>query len=243
MSGKSFISFIKIARKESKRLSPSNSFWIYLKYYIQWKKHLGQGRTSLEDGMPWMNFKAISFLNKVSKPFFKVFEYGSGGSTFFWSNRVSYVYSVEHDKTWAENVILALNKQSRTNTTIFFIPPEKDLNFSSKKIDIPLDYISSDEDSANQNYERYVRKISDYPENHFDIVVVDGRARPACIMAGKTRVKPGGYLVIDNTEREYYLINTLPVLESEGWIKHDFVGPVPYLRHFCKTTIFQRTHA
>lgn len=48
----------------------------------------------------------------------------------------------------------------------------------------------------------YIKK---FPDNYFDIVLVDGRSRPSCLFHSLNKVKKGGLLVLDNAEREYYL--------------------------------------
>jgi hypothetical protein len=73
------------------------------------------------------------------------------------------------------------------------------------------------------------------------MVVVDGRARPSCIFHSLKKVKPDGYLVIDNSEREYYLTKLQKLLAV--WEKKDFYGPVPFNYQFSQTTIFQKRKA
>lgn len=50
--------------------------------------------------IPWITYPAIDFLSARIKPTFSVFEYGCGNSGFWWSERVSQVFSVEHDPYW-----------------------------------------------------------------------------------------------------------------------------------------------
>jgi hypothetical protein len=54
--------------------------------------------------LPWLTYPAIAFLLKRIRPEMSVFEYGSGGSTRWWASRVRNVVSVEHDRTWFEEV-------------------------------------------------------------------------------------------------------------------------------------------
>jgi predicted O-methyltransferase YrrM len=50
--------------------------------------------------IPWYTYCAIDFLAERAKRSMRVFEYGSGNSTLWWSDRVRNVVSCEHDKTW-----------------------------------------------------------------------------------------------------------------------------------------------
>ncbi|MCL4860213.1 MAG: hypothetical protein KJZ93_12435 [Caldilineaceae bacterium] len=54
--------------------------------------------------LPWYTYGAISFLEKRVKPHMRIFEYGSGNSTLWWSTRVVSVTSVEHDLAWFDYV-------------------------------------------------------------------------------------------------------------------------------------------
>jgi hypothetical protein len=53
-------------------------------------------------------------------------------------------------------------------------------------------------------------------------------------------VKVGGLLVLDNSERKYYLRNNLTVLSKHYRLLMKHTGPVPYSPHFSQTTIWQR---
>jgi len=50
--------------------------------------------------IPWFTYPAIEYLNNLDLSDLKVFEYGSGFSTLYWSKRCKYVVSVEHDEEW-----------------------------------------------------------------------------------------------------------------------------------------------
>lgn len=54
--------------------------------------------------IPWYTYPAISFLARTVTPTLRVFEFGTGNSTLWWSARVRSVTSIEHDKEWAEKV-------------------------------------------------------------------------------------------------------------------------------------------
>ncbi|MFN2235503.1 MAG: FkbM family methyltransferase [Anaerolineales bacterium] len=50
--------------------------------------------------LPWYTYPAISFLTKRIHSDMVVFEYGSGNSTLWWSQRVSDLVSIEHELEW-----------------------------------------------------------------------------------------------------------------------------------------------
>lgn len=83
--------------------------------------------------IPWMTYSSLHFIRqKLENTSFQVFEYGSGNSTLWFSERVAHITSVEHDTEYYE---IVKNKiQSRSNVTYMFADLETDY---SKKI---LDY-------------------------------------------------------------------------------------------------------
>lgn len=54
--------------------------------------------------IPWYSYSFIKFLEPRFKKEFRVFEYGSGNSTLWFSKYVKAVKAVEHDKNWYEKV-------------------------------------------------------------------------------------------------------------------------------------------
>jgi predicted O-methyltransferase YrrM len=56
---------------------------------------------------------------------------------------------------------------------------------------------------AGQDFSAYVAAI-DSVTGSFDVIVIDGRAREACLAAAVGRLAPGGVIVFDNVERRRY---------------------------------------
>ena len=54
--------------------------------------------------LPWYTYPIICFLEKRVKPWMRIFEYGSGNSTLWWSELVSSVISIEHNRTWFDKM-------------------------------------------------------------------------------------------------------------------------------------------
>jgi predicted O-methyltransferase YrrM len=50
--------------------------------------------------LPWYTYGAIDFLAGRVNEGMRVFEYGSGNSTLWWSRQTRHVVSCEHDKSW-----------------------------------------------------------------------------------------------------------------------------------------------
>jgi hypothetical protein len=80
-----------------------------LRHYLGEIGWLNSQRTGLpvdRDGnpLPWLTYPAISFLEERLRKEMRVFEYGSGNSTFWWSQRVSSVMSCEHNLNWYKSM-------------------------------------------------------------------------------------------------------------------------------------------
>lgn len=209
------------------------SFFSAIKFFLPWRESLRKEYWNgpIEDRLPWMTFGAIEFLkNRVEKGSI-IFEYGSGGSTMFFLDLGCTVCSVENDYGWFLK-IKSLCKE-KEKFSYLYKKCEEIENLPDGKIDDYNEFLSS-----NGLYcKEYVESILKYPDHYFDVVVIDGRARPSCIKASKPKIKSGGYMVVDNTERKYYHMAMRDVLH--GSKRYRFAGPVPYLAHFTETTIFQ----
>lgn len=139
---------------------------------------------------PWLNRAAIEWLQRNLRPDMEVFEYGSGGSTVFMSEKTRRVYSVESDIYWYLKVRRTLRARSISNCTLLFAAA-----------DLP-DAMQGKNPGA---YETYAGKIDRFPSRFFDLAFIDGRGREACARHGLSKVKKGGYILLDNSEREEYL--------------------------------------
>jgi hypothetical protein len=232
------ITYLKMIIKGLFRRPRFKTLYSCIRYYFAWRQYHGTGRNSVIDKMPWLSFSAIAFLQKAAAPDMLVFEYGSGGSTLFWTSKTKYVISVEHDRSWFEKMLVELTSNQITNIDYLLVEAQEDPLFAKKSIQNPDDYISEGKNYAGKNFQNYVRTIDKYPDEYFDIIVVDGRARPSCIKHAIRKLNHRGYLVIDNTEREYYLYSFQ--FNKAEWKTWNFDGPVPYIYHFSQTTILKR---
>jgi len=214
-----------------------NTFNAILIYFSEWKKYLLKDNSEVKPIL-WISFNAINYLKKIIRPQMVVFEFGSGGSTQFWSEHVSKVISVEHEAEWYHKMLSDFKRKSLVNIEYHLIPAESDPDHYNKSIADPRHYISDDKAYGGKKFESYVRMIDQFPDEFFDLVVVDGRARPSCIAHATNKIKKGGYLLLDNSERKHYH----PSLEqfTKNWKRHDFMGPVPYSYGFSQTSILKK---
>jgi len=149
---------------------------------------------------PWIVKGAIDWLSTYLNRDMVVFEWGSGGSTLFTAKRVKKIISIEHNYEWFLKTQIHLWLSGISNCQYKLIEPEDDTLNNV----FTLKYKSSSERHQHQNFEKYCKAIDSFPDNYFDLIFIDGRARDLCIEHAKNKIKPGGYLLLDNSERERY---------------------------------------
>jgi len=65
-----------------------------------------------DEPIPWYTYPATEFLSHLDLSRFKVFEYGSGNSTLWWSRRADKVISVEDDDAWYRKILSKIASDS-----------------------------------------------------------------------------------------------------------------------------------
>lgn len=135
---------------------------------------------------PWLTFNAVDFLDKEIKKEFQIFEWGSGRSTFWFSERCNNIVSVEHNSEWFD---IVSNKANKKQNILLLKKEEKT---------------------------EYENSIIEYPDNFFDLVVIDGIRRGECAVKAITKLKRGGMLLIDDAHR-YIPSNSIAPYALESW--------------------------
>lgn len=176
------------------------------------------GRTAINEGVPWIVPGAFSFLEASFKPDWKVFEWGAGGSTVWFAQNCAEVASVEVDPNWKDRVEKVLD--------------EKDLEGKATVIHVPVVEYESN----------YFDRILIFPDGYFDLVYVDGdrASRNACVDVSLHKIKPGGWLLVDNTN---WSPETPSLLNIGHWDAFEFEAlPFKWLDVLSewKTTFFRK---
>jgi hypothetical protein len=88
---------------------------------------------------------------------------------------------------------------------------------------------------ASNGVESYVLKIVEH--GMFDIIVIDGTgdSRLACSQLAPKHLKPGGFIILDNSD---LWLNSAAALRNADLIQVDFTGLAPLSRHWSTTSIF-----
>jgi hypothetical protein len=114
------------------------------------------------------------------------FEWGSGGSTVWFAANTCSLVSIEHHPDWYRSVSRRLADQRSANVDFRLVPLEHD-----ESIECVAEY---------PTLPSYVGQINDFPSGHFDYCLVDGHYRPACVLAALEKIKPGGFLIVDDSQ-------------------------------------------
>src|ERR1035437_1514773 len=212
----------------------NDSTYSQLKHYFQWKKSLQPDSSSVKDEQPLITFDVIDFLKSNLNNKSKIFEYGGGGSTLFFVKRANEVITVENDQDWFQILSQIIKDKKYTNWKGSFKLAQKGDLVAQPDQANPEHYSSEDEKSTGYNYKEYVTFIDNYPDNYFDMVLVDGRSRSSCIMHSINKIKKGGFLILDNSERNYHTES----LKNNFDVIIDNYGASPYSQSFTKTTVW-----
>ena len=130
---------------------------------------------------------------------------------------------MEHDAEFPNLVAQELERKSLDNCTLLLrqpepLPPEERILYGTSS------FTSAQAQYHGLSFERYVKTIDDYPDESYDLVVVDGRARASCVQRAISKIRPGGYLLLDNSERTGY-VGATELLKR--YPRTDFYGLVP----------------
>jgi hypothetical protein len=231
--------YLKECKKARKEYPQNFNIWNLIKFFPNWQFGLDSESTPLIDEVPWIPFSAIQFLEQVVTKDMQIYEYGSGGSTVFFGKKAKEVISTEHDSEWKYNVEEYLNKHNFSNCKINLVAPKSSLNFHKKSIEDPDSYISDDSRYIDQSFEDYAASINEYPDYYFDIVLIDGRARPSCFKHSVSKVKSNGFIILDNADRSYYSY-IHKSLNNKSWKKYSFYGPGSHSYLFWETCFWQK---
>lgn len=174
--------------------------------------------------IPWVVYEAADWLRETIKPGWRIFEWGSGGSTTFFLSSRCWTTTVEHDDAWASRVAgHVLPRDMRRQWTLKLVHPVQSAKPIAKSLRAPGCFAA------------YANVVTGY--NDLNLVFVDGRARNHCAKLAAPRINPGGWLVLDNSDRADYK-PTFDLLKD--WAMVEFYGHGPLSDILWKTTMWRK---
>ena len=142
---------------------------------------------------PFLAPAALRFLDAALPRDGVGLEWGSGRSTRWFARRLGRLVTVEHDPGWFAGVSRQLEQSALRHVDYRLIALEHPIDEPTRPVYDPVP--------------RYVSFVDEFPDDHFDFIEVDGHYRQACVAQGRQKLKPGGLLLVDDT-------NWLPI---EAW--------------------------
>lgn len=187
-------------------------------------------------GLPWLTFPATRWLRGRVGPATRVLEFGAGASTLFFARRAARVVSVEHDPGWHGEVlrrVAAAGLSSRVDLRL--VPAEPGVRAG---------YQSTDAQFAGVHFSAYASFADACAPASFDLALIDGRARAACVRHAAPLIVPGGLLLLDDAERPEYA-EAVAACPAPRWRAIAFDGPSPGSIWPCfkRTLVFVRNPA
>jgi hypothetical protein len=144
-------------------------------------------------GRPFMKYREILVFEEIHASLRprRVLEWGAGTSSLYFPARMPFLESwlaVEHDETWARRVAEG-NPDPRVE--VRFIRPNR------------TPWSDPEGDGAIEDLLDYLE--APVPGAPYDLVVIDGRARRACLERARDLVTPAGAVILHDANREHYL--------------------------------------
>lgn len=120
----------------------------------------------------------------------EILEYGSGASTIWLAKYAGTLHSIEHDEAFYE--YLRQKPLSEVIRLHLYKPVPGATGLQSEH-----------REWRSHDFSEYVQ-ARDVPAGLFDLIVIDGRCRVACLRVACKRLKPDGLIVFDNSSRRRY---------------------------------------
>jgi predicted O-methyltransferase YrrM len=180
--------------------------------------------------LPWWVYGAIdevaAFLRQRDGAA-RVFEYGCGASTLWLARRAGQVHSVEHDGTFVAT--MAAKLAGLPHVSLRHVPAQR---VTGRPPATPSGRFGH----RDLDFTEYVDSISTV-DGEFDLIVVDGRARGACLRRATDRLAADGLLLFDNSNRRRYQ----PALHSSPLAVQRIRGAAPCLPRRTETALLRRS--
>lgn len=173
--------------------------------------------------VPWWTYHSIDVVEawlEARRGPTSVFEYGSGASTLWLAGRTTKVDSVEHHAGFASMMRSAIDAPHVSLRTVEPVASSSPRIRSGKEGHEGLDFYD------------YVHAIDD-ADGPYDVVVIDGRAREACLLAAVDHLAEDGLIIFDNSARRRYR----PTIERVAGRERRLRGLTPTLPYPEQTSL------
>lgn len=218
----------RLARATS--MGPSEALGL-IADFRDWKVRRTLG-SALDAREPWIATPALRVLRALVHAGEMVVEWGAGGSTLYFLDSGCCVTTVEHSQDWQERVRADVSPETLCRWTPILIRPEDRTN------EVPWDpsdwTTGATSESTDVSYYRYATAPA--PSRDVTIVLIDGRARPTCLVYADAAF-PNAVILLDQSERAHYQAAMSEVSRTRGRPRH-YAGSVRGLNHLSRTSLW-----
>jgi hypothetical protein len=153
---------------------------------------------------PWTTQASIKIFGRLLEKNMVGFEYGSGNSSLYFARKIKQLTSVEHDEKWYALISDRFKKRNISNIDYKLIR-RNNIATPQNQYTFYEDY-NLDKNAFQVMYcfHEYFSFIRSFPDNHFDFIMIDGRARVECALNAIPKLKKDGIFVLDNSDRQRY---------------------------------------
>lgn len=179
-----------------------------------------RNRSTVDVRQPWWPYQAANAVAALLPEGASVLEFGGGGSSLWLHDRGARLTVVEHVREWYET----LRGLLPSDVTLLLREPTQSGDVTS--------------DAAPGSYfDHYVKTVAGFGDDSLDLVIVDGRARVACARASAEKVRRGGALLVDDSDRPRY---AEIAAHLSTWHRTDVRGLKPGGGGVHQTTMWRR---
>lgn len=151
---------------------------------------------------PWLCPDSIKALQTLLTDSEAGLEYGSGRSTAYFAPFFKKYVSVEHDEAWFGQVSNQISQLPQVEYHL--IKAEKDVPQQHLNSEAQVFLTEAEFPVPDDLFKTYTDFVLQFTDESFDFILVDGRARKTCALNAIDKLKSGGLLVLDNSERHRY---------------------------------------
>lgn len=194
-----------------------------LKFHLLSLLSIYRSQELMDVDVAWWTYPAMDHVRSLleGRNDLEAFEFGPGASTKWLSKYCKSITYVEYDREFYD----FMQQQEFVDTKVdgLYVPPDK---VRDEK------YLSLKNNYRNMSFKRYVQALRESGKC-YDVIVIDGRARSACLEIAGNFVKPGGIVIFDNSNRRRYARS----LQKYNDSSKKFRGWAPTLPYMDETTV------
>lgn len=170
-----------------------------------------------------MHPREIHLIGFELSPAVTMLEWGSGGSTLFFSNFVKEIHSFEHSIKWYEKISKQIDQHNIKNINYNYIPSDFEYKGpppGRTKFPLGDKFRRIPRGAPIKYFKTYVNAVERFDKSKFDVVLVDGRCRLYCAVKALPYLKDGGCVYIHDFFHRKKYHDVLEYYDIVDAVKH-----------------------